>query len=321
MKQKAPLAVIIISALLFSAICGTFFVKPIQANPIINVYKDIPPPEGIQPPIVTIHTPTNSSSNPKNATLTFNVAIPKTGSGSISAVTKIYYKGNWEPNEITVAEKRLGSFSIDLSGAPGGSLSVTVYAVGVGYIQTEEEYSTENNIVYTYTYYDRFQMTGYSTVNFIKDNISPKITILSPTNKTYTTSDVELDFTVSEVASEILYCINGEENQSITGNITLSNLTAASHNVTLYTADLSGNAATPQTVFFDVDPPIITLSPSSLTTTQPNQTQATTPAFSASPFGSEDSNGGTNMALYIVVTSAVIIALISAVAIVLKKRM
>jgi hypothetical protein len=98
-------------------------------------------------------------------------------------------------------------------------------------------------------------MTGFSTVHFTKDVVSPRISVLSPPNRTYVTSDVELDFTVSEAASEILYCLDGKENQTITGTVTLRGLAEGAHNVTLYAADLAGNAAIPKTIFFNVNVP------------------------------------------------------------------
>ena len=135
----------------------------------------------------------------------------------------------------------------------GGNLSVIIYTVGEGYIETGEDYREENDVIYSYHYYDRFEMIGYSTVSFIKDLVSPRITVLSSLNRTYVTSDVALDFTVSEVASEILYCLDGRENQTITGSLILRGLVEGAHNVTLYAADLAGNTAVTKTLFFNVD--------------------------------------------------------------------
>ena len=225
MEKKILITAIIISALLISAVAGAFIIKSTQANPIINIYRDIPPPEGAQAPIITIHTPKNGSSYQKNITLTFDVTIPYTnGDKSLDTVTKSYYNSNWETNEIIVAERYQKSFSIDLSDVRGGNLSVTIYAVGEGYIETGEDYREENDIIYSYHYKDRFEMIGYSTVSFIKDLVPPRITVLSPLNRTYVSSDVELDFTVSETTSEILYCLDGKGNQTITGSMTLSGL-------------------------------------------------------------------------------------------------
>ena len=250
-KSREFRVAVVISALLLSAVAGAFFVKTTQANPIMNVYNDIAPPEGAQPPVITIHTPVNGSFYPNDVTLTFDVAVPKTtGDKANYAIPQIYYKASWENKEVIVSGR-----SIDLSDVRGGNLSVTIYAVGVGLIQTGEDFLEEDGVVWSYNYYDRFEMTSYSTVNFVKDLIPPKLTVLSPQNRTYNTSDVKVDFTVNEATSEMLYCLDGKKNQTITGNVTLTGLKNGAHNITLYAADLAGYPAAPQTVFFNVDSP------------------------------------------------------------------
>jgi hypothetical protein len=250
-KSREFVVAAVISALLLSVVAGAFFVKSTQANPIMNVYNDIAPSEDAQPPVVTIHTPVNGSFYPNDVTLTFDVAVPKTtGDKASYAIPKVYYKASWETREIVVSGR-----SIDLSDVRGGNLSVTIYAVGVGLIQTGEDFREENGVVWSYNYYDRFEMTGYSTVSFVKDLVPPRLNALSPQNRTYATSDVNLDFTVNEATSEMLYCLDGKENQTATGNVTLTGLKNGAHNVTLYAADLAGNPATPQTVSFTVDSP------------------------------------------------------------------
>jgi hypothetical protein len=54
------------------------FAPTAQANPIINVYTDISPPTGTDPPQVTIYTPQNDSATPKHTLLSFHVAVPQT---------------------------------------------------------------------------------------------------------------------------------------------------------------------------------------------------------------------------------------------------
>jgi hypothetical protein len=105
-EKKTRITAIIISALLFSAVAGAFFVKSTQANPIMNVYRDVSPPEGAQAPIITVHTPTNGSSYPKNVTLTFDVTAPNTtGDEALDAITKIYYKASWETKEVIIHQR------------------------------------------------------------------------------------------------------------------------------------------------------------------------------------------------------------------------
>ena len=264
--RKTVVAVTLVLALLFSAVAGAFFINSTQANPYHReaIGTKVSPPVGTQSPIITIHTPQNSSYYPKNLTLTFDVTIPKTdGDKSIDAVTKLYYKGSWEPNEITITQLNeygyqkiiadSASFSIDLSSVPGGNLSITIYAVGVGSYETRSEFDAAT---YTMTtFYDTFEMTSFSMVSFTKDLVPPRISVLSSQNKTYATSDVELDFTVNENVSKILYSLDGNKNQTITGNLTLTGLANGEHNVTILVEDLAGNAVSSKTLFFSVNLP------------------------------------------------------------------
>jgi hypothetical protein len=255
MKRKA---LALMMALLFSAAAITFFVKSIRANPYFREVKftEVPPPAGAQPPVIIIHTPQNGSFYPKNFNLTFDVNILETnGDRSISFVTELYYICSWDPYEIAVIQKGFGdnaSFSIDLSSIHGGNHSLTIYAVGRGSYEVDHKFIDDLTILY---YREGFEMTGFSTVHFTKDLVSPRVSFLSPPNGTYVTSDVELDFTVSETASEILYCLDGKENQTITDRLILTDLAEGAHNITLYAADLAGNAAEPKTLFFTIDLP------------------------------------------------------------------
>jgi len=216
-----------------------------QAYPYNPVYRDVTPPEGAQAPIVTIYTPKNFSVHPKNMTLTFYVTLPQTNDDkSIDGLAKIYYRSNWENKDVTFNPGVLGG-SIDLFDAPGGNLSVTIYAVGVGYIETGSDAQ--------HTYYDRFEITGYSTVSFVKDLIPPRIAMLSPRNAIYSSSTVSLEFTVNESPSKIEYCLDGEDNVTISGNSTLSVLAKGSHNVTVYVSDEVGNTGASEIIYFNVD--------------------------------------------------------------------
>ena len=109
---------------------------------------------------------------------------------------------------------------------------------------------------------DSFGNMGSSdTVYFTIDTVSPGIEILSPENKTYTTSSVPLSFTVDEPTSWIGYSLDGRANVTITGNTALTGLHDGSHYVVVYANDTFGNMGTSSTVYFAVDttPPAITI--------------------------------------------------------------
>lgn len=267
-------ASVFIIALLITPI-GAVSIDFAQANPYRREedWTEVAPPAGTQAPIIAIHAPQNGSYYPKNVNLTLDVIIPKTngdivnvpvklfstiyGEISISySVSELYYVGSWKPNEVTYIAKNFGentSFSIDLTAVPGGNLSIKLYAVGVGYYVLSQELGSDTFTMITH--FATFKMYSHSTVSFIKDLVPPRITVQSPQNTTYNTSEVKLDFTVNEGVSQILYNLDNKGNQTITGNATLTGLLNGEHNVTLYVADLAGNAASPKALFFNVNSP------------------------------------------------------------------
>ena len=252
MLNRTVASVFIIAFLITSI--GAVSIDFAQANPYRREedWTEVPPPAGTQAPIVAIHAPQNGSYYPKNVNLTLDVIIPKTN-GTIS-ISELYYVGSWKPNEVTYIAKNFGentSFSIDLTAVPGGNLSITLYAVGVGYYETSREFDSQTMI----THFATFKMNSYSTVSFIKDLVPPRITVQSPQNTTYNSSEVKLDFTVNEGVSQILYSLDNKGNQTISGNATLTGLLNGEHRITLYVADLAGNAVSSKTLFFNVNSP------------------------------------------------------------------
>jgi hypothetical protein len=95
----------------------------------------------------------------------------------------------------------------------------------------------------------------YSTVQFSVDLLPPSISILSPEPKAYNTSDVPLDFTVNETVAHISYSLDGQENITAAGNMTLTQLSNGVHNVTVYAADEAGNMGASETATFIVAKP------------------------------------------------------------------
>ena len=80
------------------------------------------------------------------------------------------------------------------------------------------------------------------------------ISVFSPQNKTYTTTDVALDFTVNEATSWIRYSLDGQANVTVTDGITLSDLAEGVHSITVYAQDTEGQTetATSGTIYFTI---------------------------------------------------------------------
>jgi hypothetical protein len=76
--------------------------------------------------------------------------------------------------------------------------------------------------------------------------------INSPQNKAYDTSNIPLTFTVNDQAATFSYILDGQQAVAITGNTTLTNLSAGPHNITVCASDSSGQIETSETISFTV---------------------------------------------------------------------
>jgi parallel beta-helix repeat protein len=88
----------------------------------------------------------------------------------------------------------------------------------------------------------------------------PRISLGSPLNQTYYDSSVSLNFSVSvlspiKIVSWMGYSLDGQQNVTITGNITLTGLSSGLHSVTVYANDTYGNMGASETVAFTVSEP------------------------------------------------------------------
>jgi parallel beta-helix repeat protein len=90
------------------------------------------------------------------------------------------------------------------------------------------------------------------------DVAPPHISISSPENKTYNKSNVALTFSTSEPTSKISYSLDGQDNVTVNGNITLNDVPNGSHNLTLYATDKCGNTGASEIVYFSVELPFPT---------------------------------------------------------------
>lgn len=96
----------------------------------------------------------------------------------------------------------------------------------------------------------------------LTDAAPPTILIESPQNTTYTTTSVPLNFTVNKPTSWIGYSLDGQTNETTTGNTTIA-IPDGPHTIVVYANDTFGNTGSSNTVYFTVD------------TTAPNITSVT----------------------------------------------
>jgi hypothetical protein len=87
---------------------------------------------------------------------------------------------------------------------------------------------------------------------FFNIQAPPIISILSPNEKTYVTSNNLLTFSISEPVSWIRYSLDGKANETIAGNTTLSWLSSGLHNLIVYASDEAGNIGFSETIQFSI---------------------------------------------------------------------
>jgi len=231
-EKKRLLTAVFISALIMSTIAGTQLVNIGNANPIPS-------------PIVKIKI-----ENPQNTT--YNVS-------SIHLVFSV--------NKINIDPWLSLSYSLDGQGlSPLGNVtSVKEEIIPVnpkGYIKTLRGNWALSNlsegwhsiVVYAHSLPQNMEAAHSAEVNFLIDT-APSISISSLESKTYNTSSIALNFTVSEPVSQVKYSLDGQENVTISGNTTLTELPNGKHNVTVYATDDTGNTAASENIIFNVDKP------------------------------------------------------------------
>ena len=247
--KRIVAALIIMLVLLLPAVAGTQLVNLARADTYEILYiAQVPPDSNTEPPKIEIFSPENNTSyNTSNIDLHLKVSVGDSATADSRFLWDIQYEADWQPERVCVYElipetnmPLLTEFStaINFTGVSDGKHTVRVYATERG----------------RYLYYV-FEISGSSSVSFTVDTKPPKVSILSLENKTYSIASIQLNFTTNEPVSQIEYCLDRQQNVTITGNTTLTGLPNGDHNVTIYAIDEAGNTGVSKTIYFNVDVP------------------------------------------------------------------
>jgi len=224
----------------------------------------IPPSQvGAEPPTITISPIENNSSFKVN---NLNLTITATSGNSILNTSRwintIYYKVDWQQKNTYVyryMNDELNPFeystSFNLTGIngtliPEGKHTLTVYAIEEGqffHAPVQSEMSGLKKIVY-----NSFQIEGSTSVSFTIDRTAPNITISSIENTIYSQNAVPLNFTINEPVTKLAYNLDNGSNITMTGNMTLTDLSLGEHNLTIYAWDATGNVGASETLVFTI---------------------------------------------------------------------
>jgi hypothetical protein len=221
---------------------GAYFVGYSVANPY-SFTGEVPPDQETYPPVITIASPRNNTAyNTSRVPLTFNVTAPQSKTASSSTVHRVTYEADWQNEAIDLLQssQEQPSFNLQLSNIPEGQHSITIKADGNGIYMNEEELS-----------YKTFFISSTATISFTIDCTAPTVSVLPPENVS-STSPIPLNVTVNEAYSKIAYSLNGQQNVTVGGNLTIPHLPAGQYNVTFYVWDIAGNIGTSETANFTV---------------------------------------------------------------------
>jgi hypothetical protein len=249
--MKKTIALFLILALLILAVVG------MQSTKLVMAESDA----FAEPPVIAILSPENKTQTTNNVTLSFNVSIgnvidPRINSSELlskMSINAVYYQGDWQQKRTYVdwenntyadfkhiAVQSL-AFSCALTGIPEGNHVILVHA-------TEE--IPDPDLLFL-----PIEDTSFAFVNFTIDMTPPTVLILSPEAATYDAPDVPLNFTVNEAVSQVTYSLDGQKNVTISGNMTLSELSDGAHNIIVHAWDIAGNVGASETVFFSIKQP------------------------------------------------------------------
>jgi hypothetical protein len=241
MRKRAMTLTLILAFLFASSVIGTMFVYSGNANvyPILG-----PTPDDAETPNLTVLSPTNNTAyNPNSLQLSFNVTTTDL------PLYFIWYKTDWQQNTTHVYNLYTTrdtlyqiSYIENLTKIPEGNHSITI---------TASDHGSSPDQASWWVY---FVKSVSSTINFTVDSTSPTISIISIKNKTYTTSDIPLHFAVNEQCSRMSYALDGLENVTVDGNLTLY-LPNGNHALTVYATDEVGNVGASETISFSVNAP------------------------------------------------------------------
>lgn len=95
----------------------------------------------------------------------------------------------------------------------------------------------------------------FNSTYYLLKTTPPKISLLSPLNTVYNESSVPLLFTVDKQVNWMGYSLDGQDNVTVTGNSTITELTNGLHNITVYAEDTFGNEGASETIIFTVEVP------------------------------------------------------------------
>ena len=254
-KRKISVPALIL-ALLFSALAGSLLANLAKANPIGALLPHDPQA------IISVQYPANHKTvNACDVTVYFSVDLHEwippwpdwNPDYSFSSTITCILDGQYVPwQETVVNSPQIHHFSIPLKGLSNGfhDLRIKVVTDGTYFHGT---YSSDPVWGGWSWKQSNIPIIDYAYLRFEVAANLPELVVLSlKQHETYTTGDLPLDFAVSTPVSWVGYSLDGQDNVTVKGNVTLAGLSDGEHNVTVYARDDARNFGASEIVTFTV---------------------------------------------------------------------
>ncbi len=241
----------VILLLLFSFMALPMLINLTKANPIGML------PTAPEPLIIKFLSPKNSSNCLQDSlAITFSLQNPTLG-GADSLTYMIDGSTKGDINGVITAkegERFVGYFdfvnysaTLKLSDLTDGWHTLTINAKGTSpYDPSKGEMGSISDTL--------AEVYGSDSIQFLYDVAVPSVTVLIEENQNYTTSNVPLNFVLSEKTDWLAYSLDNQTQIMITGNTTLTDLSEGLHTLTVYANDTVGRKGNSQTITFNVIP-------------------------------------------------------------------
>jgi len=219
---------------------------------------------------IAVTSPQNRTSyNAGSLNLVFNVSVAESTENAL--ISEISYIGDWQDKATTIfaydgyfprqrsaqlANPRefsdpISQFSssLKINDIPEGYHSITIQVSTWHYSKLEKiEDPLEPYIQYT----ELVMATKTCKVFFTIDNTPPTVVFLTKNNTNFYAYPITIEIFHDEPTAQLSYSINGQEKQTLDGNITLSDLPNGLHTITVDLTDAAGNSVASTTLVFTV---------------------------------------------------------------------
>jgi hypothetical protein len=242
MKKTLPTTTALLSALLTTVLVGTLLANLATA-------KTLGQPPVVGPPLaIIVQLPESKVYTEERVSVAFTVEGSRDFGSAMFPPDSYTYLLDGErvrfwPSQVSPN----GSYSFvckaTLSGLSEGTHKLSI-AVRAAYLWS-------NLLTGSYN----VPASGVSdSVDFTVNAAAPRLSVLSPNPaKTYNSTMLPLNFTVSEPASWLGYSLDGEAPVTITGNTTLSGLSDGTHTIVVQAEDTTGSTGASSPVTFKVE--------------------------------------------------------------------